>query len=80
MGTMATGEQITSETMGPGDLERRAEQPNGFNGVPEDYSAEVRLARRVVAHGTRSEVAQRDDHSRCPWHSIAPASCATTSR
>ena len=33
MDTMATGEQIMSELMGPGYLERRAEQRNGFNGV-----------------------------------------------
>lgn len=45
MDTMATGEQIMSELMGPGYLERRAEQRNGFNGVLQDYSAEVCFGR-----------------------------------
>ena len=45
MDTMATGEQIMSELMGPDYLERRAEQRNGFNGVLQDYSAEVCFGR-----------------------------------
>jgi 4-carboxymuconolactone decarboxylase len=45
MDTMATGERIMGELMGADYLERRKEQRNAFNGVLQDYSAEVCFGR-----------------------------------
>ena len=45
MDTTAAGEQIMGELMGDGYLERRAQQRNTFNGVLQDYSAEVCFGR-----------------------------------
>ena len=45
MDTMATGERIMGELMGDDYLARRAQQRNAFNGVLQDYSAEVCFGR-----------------------------------
>lgn len=43
--TLATGEQIMSELMGPDYLPQRAKNRNEFNDVLQDYSAEVCFGR-----------------------------------
>jgi 4-carboxymuconolactone decarboxylase len=45
MDTIATGERIMGELMGDDYLVRRAQQRNAFNGVLQDYSAEVCFGR-----------------------------------
>ena len=45
MNTTTAGEQIMSELMGEHYLEERAAKRNGFNGVLQDYSADVCFAR-----------------------------------
>jgi 4-carboxymuconolactone decarboxylase len=45
MTTTTTGEQIMGELMGADYLDRRREQRNEFNGVLQDYSAEVCFGR-----------------------------------
>lgn len=51
MDTIAVGEQIMGELMGDGYLERRAQQRNTFNGVLQDYSAEVCFGRTWARPG-----------------------------
>jgi 4-carboxymuconolactone decarboxylase len=45
METIETGERIMGELMGHDYLEQRAAKRNGFNGVLQDYSAEVCFGR-----------------------------------
>jgi 4-carboxymuconolactone decarboxylase len=45
MDTLATGERIMGELMGDDYLARRAQQRTDFNGVLQDYSAEVCFGR-----------------------------------
>jgi 4-carboxymuconolactone decarboxylase len=45
MDTIATGERIMAALMGDDYLVRRAQQRNAFNGVLQDYSAEVCFGR-----------------------------------
>jgi 4-carboxymuconolactone decarboxylase len=51
MDTITTGEQIMSELMGEDYLGRRAQQRNEFNGVLQDYSAEVCFGRTWARPG-----------------------------
>ena len=51
MDTLTTGEQIMGELMGEDYLERRAQQRNAFNGVLQDYSAEVCFGRTWARPG-----------------------------
>jgi 4-carboxymuconolactone decarboxylase len=51
MDTITAGEQIMGELMGDGYLERRAQQRNTFNGVLQDYSAEVCFGRTWARPG-----------------------------
>jgi 4-carboxymuconolactone decarboxylase len=51
MDTITVGEQIMGELMGEDYLGRRAQQRNEFNGVLQDYSAEVCFGRTWVWPG-----------------------------
>jgi 4-carboxymuconolactone decarboxylase len=51
MDTITTGEQIMGELMGEDYLDRRAQQRNEFNGVLQDYSAEVCFGRTWARPG-----------------------------
>jgi 4-carboxymuconolactone decarboxylase len=51
MDTITAGEQIMAELMGDGYLARRAQQRNTFNGVLQDYSAEVCFGRTWARPG-----------------------------
>jgi 4-carboxymuconolactone decarboxylase len=51
MDTMTIGEQIMGELMGEDYLDRRAQQRNEFNGVLQDYSAEVCFGRTWARPG-----------------------------
>jgi 4-carboxymuconolactone decarboxylase len=51
MDTITAGEQIMGELMGDGYLARRAQQRNTFNGVLQDYSAEVCFGRTWARPG-----------------------------
>jgi 4-carboxymuconolactone decarboxylase len=51
MDTITVGEQIMGELMGEDYLGRRAQQRNEFNGVLQDYSAEVCFGRTWARPG-----------------------------
>ena len=51
MDTLTVGEQIMGELMGEDYLGRRAQQRNEFNGVLQDYSAEVCFGRTWARPG-----------------------------
>jgi 4-carboxymuconolactone decarboxylase len=51
MNTITVGEQIMGELMGEDYLDRRAQQRNEFNGVLQDYSAEVCFGRTWARPG-----------------------------